>query len=50
MTHRKSGIVRAMKALRKDSLFEEDEQKLFSEMQILRQIDHPSIVKLYELY
>ena len=45
-----SGLVRAMKQLKKAALIKEEEQKLFAEMNILKNLDHPNIVKLYELY
>ena len=43
-------MVRAMKQIKKSALLKEDEEKLFSEMNILRTLDHPHIVKLFELY
>lgn len=39
-----------MKAIRKDSLIEEEQAKLFSEMTILKNLDHPNIVNLFELF
>lgn len=45
-----TGIVRAMKSIKKSSIIQEDEQKMFTEVQILKQCDHPNILKLYELY
>lgn len=39
-----------MKQLKKSSILKEDKEKLFSEMNILRHLDHPHIVKLYELF
>lgn len=57
MTHKttgkaslKLGLIRAMKQLKKSELIKEEEQKLFSEMQLLKNLDHPNIVKLFELY
>lgn len=41
---------RAMKAIRKDALFVEEQEQLFAEMNILKDLDHPNIVKLYELF
>lgn len=43
-------IQRAMKTILKKSLHEEDQEKLFAEMHILKNLDHPNIVKLYELF
>lgn len=39
-----------MKTIAKSSLMKEDEKKLFAEMNILKKMDHPNIVKLYELF
>ncbi|CAD8060675.1 unnamed protein product [Paramecium primaurelia] len=50
VTNKRTGIVRAMKAIKKDCLFEEEEQRLFQEMHILKNLDHPNIVKLCELF
>ncbi|CAK86645.1 unnamed protein product (macronuclear) [Paramecium tetraurelia] len=50
VTHKNSGMVRAMKQLKKSSLILEEQQRLFAEVNILRNLDHPHIVKLYELY
>jgi calcium-dependent protein kinase len=36
--------------MNKSALFEEDQNRLFAEMDILKNLDHPNIVKLYELY
>lgn len=39
-----------MKSIKKTSLIQEDEIKIFSELVILKNLDHPHIVKLYELF
>jgi len=39
-----------MKTILKQSLHQEDQEKLFAEMNILKDLDHPNIVKLYELF
>lgn len=39
-----------MKQLKKNSLIVEEQQRLFAEMNILKNLDHPHIVKLYELF
>ena len=39
-----------MKTIKKSSLIQEEEKKIFSELVILKNLDHPHIVKLYELF
>ena len=34
----------------KKSLTMEDEKKLLAEISILKHLDHPNIIKIYELY
>ena len=49
--HLKTGLFRAMKIITKDSLeYQDDEKKFLKEIEILIQIDHPNIVKIYEYY
>ena len=50
VTHKKTGLIRAMKSMKKSSVLKEEEAKMFSEMNILKNLDHPHIVKLFELY
>ena len=50
VTHKTTNIVRALKTIKKDAIPKEDEKKLLSEMNILKCLDHPNIVKLIELY
>ena len=42
--------VRAMKQIKKNRLTAEDEETLLMETNILKELDHPNIVKLYEVY
>lgn len=44
------GLIRAMKLIRKSSLINENENKFFAEMMILKRLDHPNIMKLLELF
>ena len=49
--HKTTGIVRAMKVIPKNNLkpgFTEDE--IESEITILKNLDHPKIIKIYEIY
>ncbi|CAD8049153.1 unnamed protein product [Paramecium primaurelia] len=50
VTHKTTGLIRAIKQIKKSSIIKEEEQRLFSEMNILKNLDHPHIVKLFELY
>lgn len=49
--HLKTGLFRAMKIIEKDSLkYQDDDKKFLKEIEILIQIDHPNIVKIYEYF
>lgn len=39
-----------MKQIRKDKIIKEDEEQMFAEVSVLKALDHPNIVKLYQLY
>ena len=39
-----------MKSIKKNAIIKEDEERMFSEMNILKTLDHPNILKLYELF
>lgn len=43
-------MVRAMKVIPKSKLKKEGEEKLIEETSILSQMDHPNIVKLFEIF
>ena len=43
-------MIRAMKSIKKTAILKEDKDKLFSEMNILKNLDHPHIVKLFEFF
>ena len=44
------GLLRAAKVIHKARLNKKDEEKLFSEMVIMKSLDHTKIVRLYEVY
>ena len=48
--HKITGEVRAMKIIKKESCDEGYLKSLGNEINILRNIDHPQILKLYEIY
>ncbi|CAD8053433.1 unnamed protein product [Paramecium sonneborni] len=48
--HRQTGMIRAIKLILKSKLNKEDQEKLLEETSILMDIDHPNIVKLYEMF
>jgi len=51
VTNRKTKAVRAMKVVEKKKVSTYEEQRKFiCEIQVLRQLDHPNILKLYEFY
>mmetsp|Transcript_77511 Transcript_77511/g.107679 ORF Transcript_77511/g.107679 Transcript_77511/m.107679 type:complete len:446 (+) Transcript_77511:86-1423(+) len=50
VTHRNTGIVRAMKSIKKSAVTKDAEDTLFFEVSILKELDHPNIANLYELY
>ena len=39
-----------MKSIKKKSVVKEEEEKLLAEVSILKELDHPHIVKIYEMY
>ena len=48
--HKLTGEHRAMKIIRKEDVGQGYVDSLLNEIDILKQLDHPSIVKLYEFY
>jgi len=48
--NRTLGMIRALKTIKKTAIPIEDKKRLFNEMKILRKLDHPNIIKLYELF
>jgi len=50
VVHKATGLVRATKILRKDAIDEKEQNKLNAEVAILTSLDHPHIMKIYEMY
>jgi len=47
---KETNALRAVKIINKKYLEETEHQKLLSEISILKQMDHPNILKLYEFF
>ena len=50
ITHRVSGNIRAVKILKKTNLDEGEKERILNEINILKAIDHPGIVNMYEFF
>lgn len=48
--NRTTKVIRAVKLIRKDSMTAEEMQAFKEEIEILSKLDHPNILKLYEVY
>ena len=48
--HRESGAIRAIKKIRKDHSKAQDIESLLKDVDILKKLDHPNIIKVYEFY
>ena len=48
--HKETKALRAVKIINKKYLAEEEKERLLSEINILKQLDHPNILKLYEFF
>jgi len=42
--------VRAVKVIKKEILVGKEKLKFFHEMDILKKLDHPNIIKIYEVF
>jgi calcium-dependent protein kinase len=47
--HIKTGYIRAIKAIKKKAISHEETKRIITEIDILKNLDHPNIVKLYEI-
>lgn len=48
--HKATGIVRACKIIYKDATDAEDRKKLLNEVEIMKNIDHPNILRIFEVF
>jgi len=48
--HRETAAQRAVKVLRKSHMDEDERRMLFNEINILKELDHPNIVKMFEFF
>lgn len=49
--HQPTGLHRAMKVVKKASLkYQDDDQKFLKEIEVLSNLDHPNIIKVYEYF
>ena len=48
--HKETKALRAVKIINKKFLEAEEQAKLLSEISILKELDHPNILKLYEFF
>jgi calcium-dependent protein kinase len=48
--HKNSNVKRAVKVLRKSKLNQNERKMLFNEINILKELDHPNIVRMYEFF
>jgi len=48
--HKKTNVLRAVKIIFKDYSDKEDQERLINEVNILRDLDHPNIMKIIEFY
>jgi calcium-dependent protein kinase len=39
-----------MKCIKKSNIIKEEEEKMFAEVSILKELNHPNIISLYELF
>lgn len=48
--HKETKALRAVKIINKKYLAENEKERLLGEINILKQLDHPNILKLYEFF
>lgn len=48
--HKASGVTRAVKQIKKNLMHKTQEQSFLNEVNLLEQLDHPGIVRLFEVF
>ena len=48
--HKETKALRAVKIINKRYISDEEREKLLNEIDILKKLDHPNILKLYEFF
>lgn len=48
--HKVSRQIRAVKIIKKDKLDKTERERLFVEIEVLKQLDHPNILSIYEVF
>lgn len=48
--HRENGVMRAFKVLKKATMDDDEKRMFFNEINVLRNLDHPNILKMYEFF
>ena len=48
--HKQSGAQRAVKIMKKSVMDEEEQNMLFNEINNLKDLDHPNIIKMFEFF
>lgn len=50
VVHKRNKIERAMKIIKKQGVSEEEKEQMFKEVSILKSLDHPNIIKIFDMY
>lgn len=48
--HKKTKAIRAVKIIKKEALIGNEKMRFFYEMEIMKKLDHPNILRIYEVY
>lgn len=48
--HRETGMVRAIKIINNDAINEEEKKRIVGEVEILKSLDHPNIIRVFEYF